>query len=230
MSEPLIVVTGLEKEYRRDGKRLPVLRGVDLAVATGEQLAICGESGAGKSTLLHIMGGLDRPTAGRVVIGGDDVYHWPDNRLAAWRNERVGFVFQFHHLLPEFSALENVMIPLLIRGDNRRRARIAGAELLLRVGLGDRLEHQPGELSGGEQQRVALARALVTRPAMILADEPTGNLDSVSGDEIMNLLLDLNHNNGTTLLIVTHDPEVAAVAERVIHLRDGQIESEEVRS
>jgi lipoprotein-releasing system ATP-binding protein len=229
MSEPLIVVTGLEKEYRRDGKRLPVLRGVDLAVATGEQLAICGESGAGKSTLLHIMGGLDRPTAGRVVIGGDDVYHWPDNRLAAWRNERVGFVFQFHHLLPEFSALENVMIPLLIRGDNRRRARIAGAELLLRVGLGDRLEHQPGELSGGEQQRVALARALVTRPAMILADEPTGNLDLRTSREIEDLLFELNREYGMVLVIVTHSQRLAGRMQRMILLEDGLIREESRR-
>ncbi|MBN2232139.1 MAG: ABC transporter ATP-binding protein [Deltaproteobacteria bacterium] len=221
MTEPLIVVTALEKEYRLEGKRLPVLRGIDLAVAAGEQLAICGESGAGKSTLLHIMGGLDRPTAGRVVIGGEDVFHWPDHRLALWRNEHVGFVFQFHHLLPEFSALENVAIPLLIRGDRRRKARETAAALLDRVGLGDRLAHQPGEMSGGEQQRVALARALVTRPAMMLADEPTGNLDRQTSREVEDLLFELNREYGMVLVIVTHSQRLAGRMRRTILLEDG---------
>jgi putative ABC transport system ATP-binding protein len=225
----VIQVNDLTKVYQMGEVEVHALRGVSFTVQRGEVLAIMGPSGSGKSTLMNMIGCLDVPTSGDYILEGEEVSTLNEDQLALVRNQKIGFVFQKFNLLPRATALANVELPLRYAGKNGERSELA-REALEAVGLGDRITHQPNELSGGQQQRVAIARALVNQPAIILADEPTGNLDSVSGDEIMNLLLDLNHNNGTTLLIVTHDPEVAAVAERVIHLRDGQIESEEVRS
>jgi putative ABC transport system ATP-binding protein len=225
----VIQVNDLTKVYQMGEVEVHALRGVSFTVQRGEVLAIMGPSGSGKSTLMNMIGCLDVPTSGDYILEGEEVSTLNEDQLALVRNQNIGFVFQKFNLLPRATALANVELPLRYAGKNGERSELA-REALEAVGLGDRITHQPNELSGGQQQRVAIARALVNQPAIILADEPTGNLDSVSGDEIMNLLLDLNHNNGTTLLIVTHDPEVAAVAERVIHLRDGQIESEEVRS
>jgi putative ABC transport system ATP-binding protein len=203
------------------------LRGVSFSVQKGEVLAIMGPSGSGKSTLMNMIGCLDNPTDGDYTLEGELVSTLNDDELATVRNQKIGFVFQKFNLLPRATALANVELPLRYAGITNERSELARGALEA-VGLGDRIQHQPNELSGGQQQRVAIARALVNNPAIILADEPTGNLDSTSGDEIKKLLLDLNHNNGTTLLIVTHDPEVAQIAERVIYLRDGMIESEEV--
>jgi len=204
MAQELIRVEQLSKEFYLDGETIPVLRGIELTVNAGERLAICGESGAGKSTLLQIMGALDQPTTGTLFFSGDDVFSWPSEKLAGWRNAEIGFVFQFHHLLPEFTALENVMIPSLVRGDSRKVAdRITGS-MLERVGLSHRLHHKPGELSGGEQQRVALARALVLEPSLVLADEPTGNLDDYSSNMIWDLMENACLQLETTVVVVTH--------------------------
>jgi putative ABC transport system ATP-binding protein len=227
--QDVIQVENLTKVYQMGEVEVHALRGVSFTVHRGEVLAIMGPSGSGKSTLMNMIGCLDIPTSGDYYLEGEEVSTLDEDQLALVRNQKIGFVFQKFNLLPRATALANVELPLRYAGENGNRKELA-REALEAVGLGDRITHQPNELSGGQQQRVAIARALVNNPAIILADEPTGNLDSVSGDEIMNLLLDLNKNNGTTLLIVTHDPEVAKVAERIIHLRDGQIESEEVRS
>jgi putative ABC transport system ATP-binding protein len=227
--QDVIQVENLTKVYQMGEVEVHALRGVSFTVHRGEVLAIMGPSGSGKSTLMNMIGCLDIPTSGDYILEGEEVSTLDEDQLALVRNQKIGFVFQKFNLLPRATALANVELPLRYAGENGNRKELARAALEA-VGLGDRITHQPNELSGGQQQRVAIARALVNNPAIILADEPTGNLDSVSGDEIMNLLLDLNKNNGTTLLIVTHDPEVAKVAERIIHLRDGQIESEEVRS
>lgn len=200
-----------------------MIDGVDLEIMRGEMLAIVGASGAGKSTLLHVVGGLERPTEGSVRYGDVDVYALSDDRLALFRNERVGFVFQFHHLLPEFSAIENVMMPALIRNmDRGEAAKLAGA-LLADVGLGNRLHHRPGELSGGEQQRVAVARALALSPDVVLADEPTGNLDSHTGEAVHDMLKKLNRERGTTFIIVTHNDKLAMRADRVFRMADGKL-------
>lgn len=229
-SERVIVrAEGLGKTYRLGKVEVVALRGIDLTVKEGEFLAIMGASGSGKSTLLNIIGCLDRPTAGRYLLEEVDVSKLSRNELARIRNRKIGFVFQRFNLLPRLSALRNVMLPLLynrdFRGDPQSRAR----EVLEAVGLGDRLHHKPAELSGGEQQRVAIARALVNRPSLILADEPTGNLDSRSGEEILSILRDLNAG-GVTLILVTHDPSIASYAHRILRLHDGQLVSEEVHA
>jgi lipoprotein-releasing system ATP-binding protein len=205
---------------------LDVLNDIDLDIRTGEMLAIVGASGAGKSTLLHILGGLDRPTSGRVFYRDVDVFGLDSDRLARFRNEHVGFVFQFHHLLPEFSALENVMLPALIRGTERTDAAENASKVLADVGLGGRVHHRPGELSGGEQQRVAVARALVQSPDAVLADEPTGNLDAHTGEAVHELLQKINKERGITFVIVTHNDRLAIRADRVLRMMDGKLHQE----
>ena len=202
---------------------LHVLSGVDLDIRKGEMLAIVGASGVGKSTFLHIVGGLERPTSGKVLYGSVDVFGLNNDRLAQFRNEHVGFVFQFHHLLPEFTALENVMMPALIRNAGKEEAVQLATRLLTDVGLGARLHHRPGELSGGEQQRVAVARALVLNPYVVLADEPTGNLDTHTGEAVHELLQNLNKQKGTTFIIVTHNDKLAIRADRVFRMAEGKL-------
>jgi lipoprotein-releasing system ATP-binding protein len=202
---------------------LHVLDGIELDIRQGEMLAIVGASGVGKSTFLHILGGLDRPTAGKVLYGDVDVFSLDLAELARFRNERVGFIFQFHHLLPEFSALENVMMPLLIRRIDPKAAAETASKMLSEVGLGSRLHHRPGELSGGEQQRVAVARALVLKPDVVLADEPTGNLDAHTGEAVHDLLLSINKQMGITFVIVTHNDKLAIRADRVLKMTEGKL-------
>lgn len=219
----LIHVDNVYKQYVQLQTTVEVLRGIQLQVTPGEMVAIVGPSGAGKSTLLHLIGGLDRPTQGTVRCGGVDLAQLRDRALADFRNTHVGFVFQFHHLLPEFSALENTMMPALIQRRAKQEAQQEARHLLASVGLGDRLHHRPGELSGGEQQRVAVARALINKPDVILADEPTGNLDRATGQAIQKLLRQLNEELGQTFIIVTHDHEFAAHMDRAIALVDGKV-------
>jgi lipoprotein-releasing system ATP-binding protein len=206
---------------------LHVLEGIDLDIQKGEMLAIVGASGVGKSTLLHILGALDRPTSGKVYYGDVDVFSMDSSRIARFRNERVGFVFQFHHLLPEFSAIENVMMPALIRRTDRAEAAKAAEAILNDVGLGARLHHRPGELSGGEQQRVAVARALILKPDIVLADEPTGNLDTHTGEAVHDLLLSINKQQSVTFVIVTHNDKLALRADRVLRMAEGKLTPEQ---
>lgn len=212
------------KDISRSYGDLEVLKGINLKIKRGEIVAITGPSGAGKSTLLQIMGTLDRPTAGKVFYDGQDVTALGDKALSAFRNRNIGFVFQFHQLLPEFTMIENVMMPALIKGDSSREAAAKARKLLEYLGLGQRLEHKPGQLSGGECQRAAVARALVNNPAIVLADEPSGSLDSSNREELQQLFIDLRRDMGHTFVIVTHDPELASRADRTVSMRDGKIE------
>jgi len=220
----LVEIRSLTKDYFLDAKRIPVLRGVDLTIEAGEMLSLVGPSGVGKSTFLQVLGTLDEPTSGSVIFEGIDVFRLTDNALADFRNRSVGFVFQSHYLLPEFTALQNATMPALINRMDHSEAEARAAGLLQLVGLGDRLHHKPGEISGGEQQRVALARALVMHPKLLLADEPTGNLDPETGEGIHRLLADLNQRLGITCLVVTHNLELARNMRRRLRLREGRLE------
>jgi len=213
----------IHKIYK-DGKReLHVLKGVSLELRRDEVIAVVGPSGAGKSTLLHILGGIDKPNSGRVFLDNSDFYSMDDAKRARFRNQKIGFVFQFYHLLPEFTALENVMLPAMIHGETRKSGRNRAEVLLEGVGLAKRMHHRPGELSGGEQQRVAIARALANNPKALLCDEPTGNLDSEMGQEILGILFGLNKKNKTAIIIVTHDKEIAKKADKIVEMKDGEI-------
>jgi lipoprotein-releasing system ATP-binding protein len=222
-NEAVIRCVGVGKTYAEGKLKVEVLRGVDLAIAAAERVAIVGSSGAGKSSLLQLMGGLDVPSVGEVWVEERDLARLSETARGHLRNQSIGFVYQFHHLLGEFSALENVAMPLLIRGVSVDEAREQAQAILEKVGLGKRLEHKPGELSGGERQRTALARALVTKPKVVLADEPTGNLDSHNAGSMFDLLMELNAEQGTALVVVTHDMSLAARMDRVLHMRDGAI-------
>ena len=225
--EPVVLeCRGLAKSFREGNERLEVLREVNFQVRRGQRLAIIGSSGSGKSTLLHLLGGLDTPSAGSVWVAGQELSRMGDAGRGRLRNRKLGFIYQFHHLLPEFTALENVAMPLLIRGEAPGRAAARAAELLDRVGLAQRLTHKPGELSGGERQRAAVARALITEPACVLADEPTGNLDRHSAEQVFEQMLELNRALGTSFVVVTHDAALAARMEAVWRLADGVLNPE----
>jgi lipoprotein-releasing system ATP-binding protein len=227
MSEPLLRAAGIHKSFRTGEGAIEVLKGVDLDVCRGERLAILGASGVGKSTLLHVLGTLDHPSAGSVSFRGEDLFARDRSELARFRNASLGFIFQFHHLLPEFNALENVMMPGLVGGLGHAEMRGRAARLLEEVGLEHRVKHPVGKLSGGERQRVAVARALVLEPALLLADEPTGNLDPKTGDQVLELLLEMNRSHGTALVVVTHSPELASRLGRRTVLVDGYLEDPE---
>ena len=223
MADPFVRIEGLRKTYLLGDKRLEVLRGLDLEIAAGELVALTGPSGAGKSTFLHLLGTLDLPTGGRILFEGADVFERDEDERAVFRADTIGFVFQSHHLLPEFTALENTMMPALIRRVGREEARRRAALVLGLVGLGERVDHRPGELSGGEQQRVAIARALCLSPRLLLADEPTGNLDPQTAEGIHRLLIDLNTRIGVTAVVVTHNERLASALPRRLRLLEGRL-------
>jgi lipoprotein-releasing system ATP-binding protein len=223
VSTSLIAVRGMCKVFSNGGASINVIDNLDFDLASGETVAIVGASGIGKSTLLHILGTLDRPDRGKLLFMGDDVFSYDDLKLANFRNESIGFVFQFHHLLPEFSSVENTMMPCLIKGISKQEALQAAENILIRVGLKDRLHYRVGKLSGGEQQRVALARALVLKPALLLADEPTGNLDKANSEQIHALLMELNRELSMTLVVVTHNTELASFMSRRVTIADGKL-------
>ncbi len=227
MAEALVVIENLHKSFEHMGRTLHVLKGIDLMIFPGQIMAIVGPSGAGKSTLLHCMGTLDLPSSGRILLAGEELTAMSSTRLAAVRNKEIGFVFQFHHLLPEFTALENVMMPGLIQGRSKRDMEKKARALLAEVGLTDRGTHRPGELSGGEQQRVAVARALALDPKLVLADEPTGNLDTQTSDAIHELFFQINKEHGTTIVVVTHNPFFAESMPRVVRMLDGKVVKDE---
>jgi lipoprotein-releasing system ATP-binding protein len=226
---PLVLARDVRKSFQHMGRTLDVLKGIDLQIDEGEVLAVVGASGAGKSTFLHCMGTLDVPTSGSIKVAGEELTTMSSARLADLRNRTIGFVFQFHHLLPEFNALENVMMPGLIQGRSKREMEEPARALLREVGLGERELHRPGELSGGEQQRVALARALVLAPKLLLADEPTGNLDSRTSEQMHELFFAINRQRGTTIVVVTHNTFLAGSMPRVVSLKDGRVEKDERR-
>lgn len=219
----MIILENLSKTFIKDGNKIEVLRNLNYEIKKGESLAVLGVSGAGKSTLIHILGTLDHPSEGRLLINGVNVFNWDERKIATFRNSTIGFIFQFNNLLPEFDALENTMMPALIGGMNKREARDKANHLLTEVGLAHRILHKPGELSGGEQQRVAIARALVMDPDILLADEPTGNLDTETGKKIEDILVELNSTKKITLVVVTHNQLLAEKMSRRIGLRDGEI-------
>ncbi|MBG22801.1 MAG: lipoprotein-releasing system ATP-binding protein LolD [Idiomarinaceae bacterium] len=230
MAQELLRCEHVSKSYWDGNHDLQVLQDVNLSLNDGELLAIVGSSGSGKSTLLHCMGGLDQPSSGTILFRGQDIAKWSPRALADWRNQQLGFIYQFHHLLPEFTALENVAMPLLIQGQSAQQARARATELLARVGLAQRGTHRPAELSGGERQRVAIARALANKPALILADEPTGNLDDESAQQVLQLMRELNSEMQTCFVIVTHDQQLAASLPRQVVLQQGELQPQQVVS
>ncbi len=219
----LIEVRGLKKSFQSGAERLEVLKGIDFTIHAGEMMAICGASGVGKSTFLHILGTLEHPTEGKVLYGGRDVFSLDNGALSQFRNRDIGFVFQFHHLLPEFTALENVIMPRLIAGESRRKCLDKGKAQLAEVGLAERVNHKPGELSGGEQQRVAIARALCMHPKIVFADEPTGNLDTATGESVHELLQEINRKQRVTFVLATHNEHLAQKSDRIVQMVDGKI-------
>ncbi len=227
VTEPVVVIEDLHKSFQHMGRTLEVLKGIDLGIYPGQILSIVGPSGAGKSTLLHCMGTLDLPTSGRIVLAGEELTKMSSARLASVRNREIGFVFQFHHLLPEFTAVENVMMPGLIQGRSKKEMEKRARALLEEVGLTERGTHRPGELSGGEQQRVAVARALALDPKLVLADEPTGNLDTHTSEAIHELFFQINKEHGTTIVVVTHNPAFAESMPRVVRMLDGRVVRDE---
>ena len=225
MNKPLLTCTGISKTYQDGDNQVNVLSSLDLTLNSHELLAITGRSGSGKSTLLHLLGTLDEPSSGEVLFNGHDIHRLNKNKQAAFRNQSLGFIYQFHHLLAEFSALENVMMPLLIAGESQQQAKLRAVEMIQSVGLSERGHHKPSQLSGGERQRIAIARALVNRPALVLADEPTGNLDSENALAIFELLKSLRDQQGTSFVVVTHDNELANRLDRVVNLSSGSLAS-----